>query len=496
MLHDFFYRMELQKELKISETIDSLRIDIEPNQPMQTFVEELFNELKSIPVRDSFELFFDISGNQVAISNTSDSSYKKLINHICDNDVDDPYEIGIKIRKNILDSTVSIYFFDTFVNYVLSEKLTNIFITLAKILNEKLLFEVFSKTKNFYSNSMFFFQSGTQIITSCFTGVKDRNTRVEMLKENVNFSGFDIKILPDDFNLEVKSENGLLNDFFCRAKAVLSLISISSSSGFIENEKFKYKINGYKTVCCDAIDYNELAGSCETLYRIYSWTYEGGNNIDKIGLVRNVLSIHLDSNGQIKFDNDAWEAIQSNYQIYLKENIESYLEVKNKIGELVIDSISKTYAMADELLDSLKNNALAIITFIMTVVLVDGFKDNGFTTIFSTKYLIVVLIISILSLIWLIMIKTETINKFNFATNTIKSVLILNYSKVIMENEINSIVDPIVQKNKDYLYGLVKKYSCWWYSLLLVFSSIFIIANCVLDEQPPQSQQTQTSKPS
>lgn len=495
MLCDIIYRNSFSNSPTISETTDSLNIKFAPDKPMTELIEILFDELKSISSRDSFELFLIINGEHVKISDTSDDSHDSLIKHINDNDKDDPYEIELNITKNFSDSTISIYYIDIFSEYLISENLKNIFITFARYLNGILVFEIFSKTKNFYTNSIFFFQSGSNILKPLISEVKKRKEKIEMLKENVSFSGLELNVLPDDFNLEVKSENLLLNDFFCKAKAVLSLIFTSSSSGFTENDELTYKINGYRMVCCDAINPNALSSSCESIYKIYKWTYEGGNNIDKIGLVRNVLSIHLDNNGQIRFDNDAWEAIQSNYQIYLKENIESYLEIKNKIGELVIDSISKTYSMADDLLDSLKNNALAIITFIMTVVLVDGFKENGFTTIFSTKYLTVVAIISFLSLLWLLMIKTETENKFNYASNIIKNVLILNYSKVIMEKEINDIVTPIINENKVYLKKQIKKYTIWWCLLLGVFFSAFVVSHFMFDEKSQSSQQIELKKP-
>ena len=76
----------------------------------------------------------------------------------------------------------------------------------------------------------------------------------------------------------------------------------------------------------------DLGVDSELLYKLMSWSFEGGSCADKIGLLRNILSIHLDGSGNIKFDNEVWDTVRSNYQIYLKGNIQDYLDVKNKIG--------------------------------------------------------------------------------------------------------------------------------------------------------------------
>uniref|UniRef100_UPI000D46ECA8 hypothetical protein n=1 Tax=Aeromonas sp. HMWF015 TaxID=2056851 RepID=UPI000D46ECA8 len=216
---------------------------------------------------------------------------------------------------------------------------------------------------------------------------------------------------------------------------------------------------------------------CSILYKIYDWSYEGGNCSDKIGLVRNVLSIHLDDNNKIKIDNEAWQAIQSNYQIYLKENIQSYLEIKNKIGEFVIESSSRTYTMANEILSSFKNSIFVFITFILTVVVVNGLKDTGEKSIFSDAYFAIVIILCIVSLIWREMTKRAVLKQFESASSTVKEILQLNYSKVLMQDEINQCIDPVVSTNRTYLEEQVKQYSEWWLGIILIFGLTYGAAN-------------------
>lgn len=189
------------------------------------------------------------------------------------------------------------------------------------------------------------------------------------------------------------------------------------------------------------------------------------------------MSIHLDDRNRIRFDSEAWEAIKSNYQVYLKDNLQSYLEVKNKIGEFIIDSTAKTYGIADQLLESLKNNILVLLTFLLTVVLVNGLKDNGYKIVFSDGYLAIVLILTLVSIVWLVMTLLETNKRFESASATIKDILKLNYQKVIMESEIEDVVNPVISKNRDYLKSQLKRYGIWWSVLLAVFVLSFATGN-------------------
>lgn len=480
MLYEFFNCNEQLAPALVKETLETLNVRYSANQVTPEFITRLVGELKTISSRDRFELFLDMSGNNTKIIDTSKQSLDSLLSHINDNDFSEEFEIDLTIRKEISDSTLSIYFLDDFFDSLTNEPLSNILISLSKKINKCILFEVFSTINAFYSSGMVFFPSGMSPISNHVTLLKKRRSQLEMFRDNCGVFIQDFNLLPSDFYLEVESEIDSINGFFSKVYSVLSLSFISNAFSFLANDAVGYKLNGYKTVLCKRIDVSEIVKYENQLYKIYAWAYEGGNSVDKLGLVRNVLSIHLDENGLIRFDTEAWEAIQSNYQVYLKDNIQSYLEIKNKIGEFIIDATTKTYSLADELLESLKNNVLVLLTFILTVVLVNGLKDNGSATVFSNSYFLVVIILSLVSAFWLVMSRAETMNRFESTTKTIKEILKLNYDKVIMEEEINNIVDPVIKNNKIYLETQLSRYTSWWVSLLVFFVLIFGIANRII----------------
>ncbi|EIS3744187.1 hypothetical protein LO909_001930 [Aeromonas hydrophila] len=480
MLYEFFNCNGQLEPAMVKETLDTLNVKYSANQITSDFITRLIGELKTISPRDTFELLLDMSGNNTKVIDTSKDSLNSLLEHINDNDFSDEFEIELTVRKKVSDSTLSIYFLDSFFNGLIDEPLNNVLISLSKKINTCIMFEVFSTIHAFNSSGMIFFPSGTPPVNHNVTPLKKRQSQIEMFRDNCGAFIQDLNLLPSDFYLEVESENDSINGFFTKISSVLSLSYISSTLYFIADDVIGYKLNGYKTVVCKEIHISKIVDYSHQLYKIYAWAYEGGNGVDKLGLVRNILSIHLDGKGFIRFDTEAWEAIQSNYQVYLKDNIQSYLEIKNKIGEFIIDATTKTYIMADELLESLKNNFLVLLTFILTVVLVNGLKDNGPATVFSNSYLLVVIILSLVSAFWLVMSRIETMNRFESTTETIKEILRLNYDKVIMEEEIKNIVDPVIERNNNYLKKKLSRYTYWWVSMLVLFVLIFGIANRIL----------------
>ena len=47
-------------------------------------------------------------------------------------------------------------------------------------------------------------------------------------------------------------------------------------------------------------------------------------------------------------------SIQTNYNLYLRDNVTQYLELKNKVAEFITDIVSRTGEYATEMLDKFK----------------------------------------------------------------------------------------------------------------------------------------------
>ncbi|MBX9798098.1 MAG: hypothetical protein K2Y13_01440 [Burkholderiaceae bacterium] len=477
MLVDYLNHAGAIHHASISETFDTVSLKLAREALSGDFTLKLFDELKTISARDTFELVIEAHGNYETVRDCTYASLTRIKAHIEEFKEEGLSEIKLQIAKGNVNSTLSIYFLDHLCNYLSHECLLNLINTLANQFEHTLTFEVFSTIEPFGTETIRFIQAGAAMPSMVEPNESLRQQKLDLFLENATVAQIKVKLLPSDLYLTKGSANQALNQFFETACSVLALAFIANTSSLSRDNVLTYKISGYKTIICNGISPADLRKNYLHLHKIYLWTYEGGNHSDKLGLVRNVLSIHSDDAGNIKIDKQVWEALQSNYQIYLKGNIQSYLEVKNKIAEFIIELTTRTYSMADELLDSFKNNAFILLTFLISVVVVNGLKDTGETIVFSNAYLMIVIILAIFSGAWLLMTRSEVMNQFDGASKAIADILKLNYSKVLMESEINECVNPVIATNRSYLQNQVKRYTGWWILMLVIFLGSFFIGN-------------------
>lgn len=119
------------------------------------------------------------------------------------------------------------------------------------------------------------------------------------------------------------------------------------------------------------------------LYKIYDWIHSGGNPIDKAIIARNIICLHCKYEPPLNMDERVLASIQSNYNLYLKDNVAQYLELKNKMAEFISDTVSRTGEYATELLDRFKTNLIAVFGFLFTVILADVVSDQPLDNIFT-----------------------------------------------------------------------------------------------------------------
>lgn len=482
---------------KVEDTNTFFKISYEKNDfDLNEFsIEEVISFIEKISFRDSFELRLEIDGIQESITNKID---KDKIVHFFNNKrkVNDKVdlELFLDVNKNVDSKILSIYSFDKFLNFLEDKKLIDCIELFSNILNEKIIFEVLDGDSKIelYTKSIAIINDYEKLNNELFKFV-DRKEKNNLFSENKITSNVHFNsLLSDDFHI-IYGDNQRIRNIFQKIESILSFASIVNTFTLFDNT-FKIKINGYKTVSIDNLDMDFFNGKDELLYRIYEWAYDGGNGTDKIGLIRNVLSLHLDSDGKVKIDLEVWDAIHSNYQIYLKENIQSYLEIKNKIGEFILELSSKTYLMADDVLNTFKNNVLLLLTFIISVVVVNGIKDNGIDKIFSLEYIFVILFLSLISIVWFCLLEREIIKRFDKATSNVRSILVRNYRQIIMQSEIDNTLKPVILKNKKYLKSQIKVLFKYLLIAIFLINAFFWIGNFSLREDSNNKIDTSSNK--
>lgn len=343
------------------------------------------NIINSVSQRDKIKIVLQDETEQIYdFSLGNEGDYKRFIKDTLEDEI---INVKVRIDKEVVNNHFSIYAFDEFVKDILSLSLEEVMIAFSNLLKQSsnyLVFDVYSPVAMFATKTMFFVPNGNGMVNTEF----NRKRRMEECREVSYFYNFDIfEVLPDDFKITIDYENNPLREVFQKIMVLLSISFIATSST-ISNSQLKGIINGQRTMeyCCNI---SELPDN-KILYSIYNWIYTDGNPIDKAIIVRNVISLHCKYVSITEIDEKVMASIQSNYNLYLKENVKAYLELKNKVAEFISDTVSRTGEYATGLLDKFKSNIIAIFGFLFTVILANIVSNQPLDNLFTKEITIIV----------------------------------------------------------------------------------------------------------
>lgn len=447
--------------LDVTERLDEYRlvfgaVDIAPQTALAQVL-QLLTLANNLPSRDRFELQVDFQGDTLSLTDTSETGRETIASHL--NAHVDQGEVRYElIVKKSVDRALSIYCLSSFGLYLEGEELAIVLTALGSRFKDGIAFECLCPVSACGSDTLRFWPQG-QMTSGGNTMPSMRLQVLTSFRDNSYSAGLRTDLLPSDFHLIQRTEVATIDAFMDKACAALCAIYLSSSSQMLPSERLSYKLVGYKSVEGEAA-FTELVPALPGLYKIYDWAYGVGGSADRIGLARNVISLHVDRLQDVTDHSSLWNAIHSNYQIYLKGNVASYLEVKNKIAEFLVESTAKAHALVEDLVDSLKNSVFVMLTFLLTVVVVNGLKDTGAIVIFSAAYFWIVVVLCVALTIWVVGTCFGAIRRFDNSAETTAKVLELGYGRILLISEINENIEPINARNRTYL---VKQ--CWRYAL-------------------------------
>lgn len=346
---------------------------------------EFIDIIQAIPLRD--DIIISLSTENDDLFNfartTQEDAYKNFMQDVLDDEI---ISVKLEVKKNIQQNHFSIYCFEKFVEDMVRlpiQEALKSFALFFKESNGYIIFYLFDNQNFFCTKTMFFISSDRPQINI----EVDRNHRLQECRETSYFYNQDTyELLPDDFKIVVGYEGNPLIELFQKLEMILSLCMLASNSS-IQQEKLKLQIMGQRSVEY-TYGLNEIQGN-PILYKIYDWIYSGGNNIDKALITRNIICLHCKYEPLLLLDAKVLAAIQSNYNLYLKENVTQYLELKNKVAEFITGIVSKTGEYATELLDKFKTNLIAIFGFLFTIIIANIVSDQPLDNIFTKDITII-----------------------------------------------------------------------------------------------------------
>lgn len=425
---------------------------------------ELSNYINLFSDRDSVKINIT-SPDDVIFSFSKLKPEKEYIDFFADLLSDDDMKVNIEVNKSIIDCRMSVYCYTDFSKDLLSNDYPHIITIFNNILENLnfIIFDVFD-TDIFWCTKTMAFIHDENII---FSPKVNRKERLDKSKNvSYNYSNPCIELLPDDFFILTDYNGNIFTDVFDRLTTILSLSYVSSLFSISDNQ-IKCQINGQRNLSfqyeCDVIKTNG------ELYRIYDWIYTDGNPTDKSIIAHNIISLHCKFSEIINTDDKTLSSIVSNYQLYLKDNANKYLDAKDKVSEYICNIIAKVGDDVTELLSDFKKNLVAVFGFMITVVLVNIVSDQPLSNIFTKDITAIIELTLLGSFVYFLICLFETIYKLK-KNNAAYGALKKNYSDVFSAEEIDQLFgqDGLYSKSKNSVKTGIWIYSILWASFVIV----------------------------
>jgi hypothetical protein len=316
-------------------------------------------------------------------------------------------------------------------------------------------------------------------------GLETPHTKVwDRLKGVCHFSGIDDCIaLPSDFNIvNAGSLPPGVTELFQTCSLVL-LLSVFFDFMAIRENTLTGKLNGYKTFNV-SYDVTQLkTTSLPTYYKIYTWLLTGGNLQDKMGIVRNLISLNVDPADNHSLPDTVYPSILSGFKVYERQNIKQYIELRNKMSDQLIGFSEKAGKIVETFAGSFQKSALAVLSLYASVIAVRVLSSKDFLGAFTMEATVLSLVFLLISLVYFF------ISRWDARQQRLRYIESYNNMKARNEDLLTrEDIDKILNNDREYnadlamIDGKLREYSFMWLcllALLTVFTRLMFYLNQV-----------------
>ena len=286
-----------------------------------------------------------------------------------------------------------------------------------------------------------------------------RKDRLNKRKEEV--SGiYDFTLIPEDFHF-IAQEGKICNlkELFQNRSTLLSFLFLANSFDYRDGV-FDFLFKGYRQVRLEIEEARNLGKN--KIFEIYEWVYSSENVSDKIGLVRNLLTLHSwdGITELLQKSSKLFDSVKSNYAIYLKKNTELYLSTRQQLETEILEGSQRVLGSLDKFLDLFAKMFFSVIILVVSFVisyLVKGSFD-------LKQFKIGLLMYSVLSFVVLLCGAIFYRSKRNFMLKEMR-LLEDRFGELISPQEVKRLVNPATQKNRAH-------FNLWFWGMIILWSLI------------------------
>ncbi|WKW45472.1 hypothetical protein P3875_06685 [Myroides sp. JBRI-B21084] len=458
-----------------TENIQELKASLKASL-FQTVEKELLeSKFTFLQDRDSIHIAVTFGESDPIILNSSKIDFEGFIKGLeqealhLDGEV---ISIVVTIRKTVKDSSWTIYDFQCFVSTLNGYDVSQFFQIFSKLfeLGQFFRLKIFGLKKAFYTSSIRFEPLSED------TSVQENLKRIEIFdyfKAQCHFGNVEqFCLVPSDFKLILKDEDqSELNELMNRYANLISIIFLFDITSIIGNS-IEFKINGYKSIKGTSDVAKLHLQEFDEYYNIFEWVYNGGNLTDKIGLSRNIISLHFRTAGELNLTGNPFQSVKSSFKVYEKQNIKQYIEIRNKISDQLLDFNNRANKIVETFASGFQKSTLALISFYISAIVIRVLSKGDFVNVFSLDATILSLAFLSGSLIYYCVSRWEIKVQRTRFVNSYEN-LKKRYTDLLESDDIKKILnnDTEFQQDLDFIDKKRKAYSRMWFTVVVLLAS-------------------------
>ncbi|MEO6523519.1 MAG: hypothetical protein ABIN91_17685 [Mucilaginibacter sp.] len=405
-------------------------------------------------------------------------------------------EIKIRVDKKVVENQLNVYSISDFETYLTNFTTADLIAFFSEKINlyENLIFKSRGFHQSSYSASIGFVNDETANEPGFFLQKTIRLGRLKNIQSSTHAIALSDKlIIPEDFQFN-QNLPGLLKAILEKLEFTLIIIAVFDIT-HLSGDELTFRINGYKGID-GLVDLNSTPiESCVQEYKkIYNWIHESGNLIDKLGLARNIISLHLNSSNDLSFSGNMFSSILSAYKVYEKQNIKQYIEIRNKLSDQLIDYNKRANTIVEGFASTFQKSALSVLTLFSSIIALKVLGNTNTSSNFVVYSSLFSIVIIIISFVYMLMSRTES---FEQKDRYIKSYQNFKdrYTDLLNTEDINRILNEDKEFNADikYIDKKIKSYTVLWSIVLatiIAFIAIYFLKetmdeiNAVMNDYP------------